>query len=113
VVWLCDAMHGNTFKTASGIKTRDLTKVLAEIEQFFAAHLAEGTHAGGVHVELTGKDVTECLAAQAIGEAQLSDRYDTHGDPRLNASQGLELAFRVADMLKQHRRALQGNEATA
>lgn len=114
VVWLCDAMHGNTFKTASGIKTRDLTKVLAEIEQFFAAHLAEGTHAGGVHVELTGKDVTECLGGpQAIGEAQLSDRYDTHCDPRLNASQGLELAFRVADMLKQHRRALQGNEATA
>jgi 3-deoxy-7-phosphoheptulonate synthase len=101
VVWLSDAMHGNTFKTSSGIKTRDLAKVLSEIEQFFAAHRAAGTHAGGVHVELTGKDVTECLGGpQPVSESQLSDRYDTHCDPRLNASQGLELAFRVAEMIK-------------
>ncbi|MBM3731995.1 MAG: 3-deoxy-7-phosphoheptulonate synthase class II [Acidimicrobiia bacterium] len=103
-VWVCDPMHGNTVKSASGYKTRHVDRVLAEVGGFFAVHRAEGTHAGGVHFEMTGQDVTECVGgASAITEADLSDRYHTHCDPRLNASQALELAFVIAEALKQER----------
>ncbi|MBM3569503.1 MAG: 3-deoxy-7-phosphoheptulonate synthase class II [Alphaproteobacteria bacterium] len=104
VVWSCDPMHGNTVKTASGYKTRGFDRILGEVRRFFAVHQAEGTHAGGIHVEMTGQDVTECIGgAQAIDESQLADRYHTHCDPRLNASQSIELAFLIAEMLKQQR----------
>jgi 3-deoxy-7-phosphoheptulonate synthase len=104
VVWSCDPMHGNTIKSSTGYKTRPFDRILAEVRGFFAVHQAEGTHAGGVHVEMTGKDVTECLGgAQLIDEEQLASRYHTHCDPRLNASQSLELAFLIAEMLKQQR----------
>ncbi|MCB9663085.1 MAG: 3-deoxy-7-phosphoheptulonate synthase class II [Alphaproteobacteria bacterium] len=100
VVWVSDPMHGNTQKTASGIKTRDFTRVLTEVRSFFEIHEAEGTIAGGVHFEMTGQDVTECIGgAQAIDEEMLHDRYHTHCDPRLNATQALELAFLVAEHL--------------
>lgn len=102
VVWSCDPMHGNTIKSPSGTKTRKFTDILSEVRQFFAVHQAEGTIAGGVHFEMTGQDVTECLGgAQAISELNLNDRYHTHCDPRLNASQALELAFLISEMLKQ------------
>ncbi|NBX03910.1 MAG: 3-deoxy-7-phosphoheptulonate synthase class II [Alphaproteobacteria bacterium] len=102
VVWSCDPMHGNTIKSPSGYKTRKFTDILAEVRQFFAIHKAEGTHAGGVHFEMTGQDVTECLGgAQAISDLDLSNRYHTHCDPRLNASQSLELAFLIAETLKK------------
>lgn len=102
VVWSCDPMHGNTIKSPSGIKTRKFTDILSEVRQFFAIHKAEGTFAGGVHFEMTGQDVTECLGgAQAISEINLSDRYHTHCDPRLNGSQALELAFLIAETLKK------------
>ncbi len=101
VVWCCDPMHGNTVTSPSGRKTRHFDTVLAEVRGFFAAHRAEGTHAGGVHVEMTGKDVTECTGgAQAIGDDDLAARYHTQCDPRLNGAQALELAFLVADELK-------------
>ena len=104
VVWSCDPMHGNTIKSSNGYKTRPFDRVLAEVGGFFAAHETEGTVAGGVHVEMTGQDVTECLGgAQAITERALSDRYHTHCDPRLNASQSLELAFLISDSLKRSR----------
>jgi len=104
VVWACDPMHGNTIKSPNGYKTRKFTDILAEVRQFFAIHKAEGTHAGGVHFEMTGQDVTECLGgAQAISEMNLSDRYHTHCDPRLNASQALELAFLIAETLKKQK----------
>ena len=104
VVWSCDPMHGNTVKAANGYKTRAFDRILAEVSSFFAVHQAEGTHAGGVHFEMTGQDVTECIGgAQAITEERLSDRYHTHCDPRLNASQALELAFLIAESLKQQR----------
>ncbi len=107
VVWSCDPMHGNTVKTASGYKTRPFERILDEVRRFFAVHRAEGTHAGGIHLEMTGQDVTECTGgAQAITEAGLSDRYHTHCDPRLNAQQSLELAFLMAEALKQERAAL-------
>jgi 3-deoxy-7-phosphoheptulonate synthase len=103
VVWSCDPMHGNTQKAGS-YKTRDFKNILAEVTEFFAVHRAEGTHAGGVHFEMTGADVTECIGgAQAITEAGLADRYHTHCDPRLNASQALELAFLIAEALKDER----------
>jgi 3-deoxy-7-phosphoheptulonate synthase len=106
VVWSTDPMHGNTVKSSSGYKTRPFERVLEEVERFFAVHQAEGTYAGGIHLELTGQDVTECTGgAQAITEDGLSDRYHTHCDPRLNASQALELAFLVAEALKNERRA--------
>ncbi|HMV70126.1 MAG TPA: 3-deoxy-7-phosphoheptulonate synthase class II, partial [Myxococcota bacterium] len=106
VVWCCDPMHGNTQVAFNGLKTRDFNRVLAEVRGFFNVHAAEGTHAGGVHVEMTGKDVTECLGgAQAIDEAGLDLRYDTHCDPRLNASQAIELAFLLADELNAVYRA--------
>ena len=102
VVWSCDPMHGNTIKSPSGLKTRKFNQILAEVRGFFGVHQAEGTYAGGVHFEMTGQDVTECLGgAQAISEVNLKDRYHTHCDPRLNASQSLELAFLIAEELKQ------------
>ena len=106
VVWACDPMHGNTIKSSNGYKTRVFDQVLAEVRGFFAVHRAEGTHPGGVHFEMTGQDVTECLGgAQAISEEDLSDRYHTHCDPRLNASQALELAFLIAEQLREERAA--------
>jgi 3-deoxy-7-phosphoheptulonate synthase len=104
VVWSCDPMHGNTVKSSTGYKTRPFDRILAEVRSFFAVHRAEGTHAGGIHCEMTGQDVTECIGgAQAITEQALADRYHTHCDPRLNASQALELAFLIAAELKAHR----------
>ena len=104
VVWSCDPMHGNTITSSTGYKTRPFDRVLKEVRTFFEVHRAEGTHAGGIHLELTGKDVTECLGgAQAISEEDLSSRYHTHCDPRLNASQALELAFLMAEWLRQER----------
>ena len=106
VVWSCDPMHGNTIKSSTGYKTRAFDRILSEVDSFFAIHQAEGTYAGGVHVEMTGRDVTECIGgAQEISEQSLADRYHTHCDPRLNASQSLELAFVLADMLKRERTA--------
>ncbi|MGB0381424.1 MAG: 3-deoxy-7-phosphoheptulonate synthase class II [Alphaproteobacteria bacterium] len=100
VVWSCDPMHGNTIKTDSGYKTRPFERVLAEVRGFFDVHHAEGTYPGGIHIEMTGKDVTECLGGVAgIKEENLQDRYHTHCDPRLNASQSLELAFLICDKL--------------
>ena len=100
VVWSCDPMHGNTVKSSSGYKTRPFNLVLAEVREFFAIHKAEGTIPGGVHVEMTGKDVTECTGGvRAVKDEDLSDRYHTACDPRLNASQSLELAFLVAEEL--------------
>ena len=104
VVWSCDPMHGNTIKSSSGFKTRPFDRILAEVEGFFAVHRAEGSHAGGIHIEMTGQEVTECTGgAQAISEERLGDRYHTHCDPRLNASQALELAFLIAARLKDER----------
>jgi 3-deoxy-7-phosphoheptulonate synthase len=104
VVWSCDPMHGNTIKASSGYKTRPVDRILAEVQAFMAVHRAEGTHAGGVHFEMTGQNVTECIGgAQAISETDLADRYHTHCDPRLNASQSLELAFLIAEGLKKER----------
>jgi len=101
VVWACDPMHGNTFTSAHGRKTRHFEDVMAEIVGFFAAHAAEGTWPGGIHVELTGDDVTECLGgAEEIQEDHLNLRYTTTCDPRLNARQSLDLAFRVAELLR-------------
>ena len=100
VVWSCDPMHGNVIKTESGYKTRPFDRILSEVKGFFAVHRAEGTHAGGVHIEMTGQDVTECTGgAVAITDEGLADRYHTHCDPRLNAAQSLELAFLLAEML--------------
>jgi 3-deoxy-7-phosphoheptulonate synthase len=102
VVWACDPMHGNTFTSDGGRKTRHFEAVLSEIAGFFAAHRAEGTWPGGVHVELTGADVTECLGgAEEILDAQLDDRYETMCDPRLNGRQSLDLAYRVAELLQR------------
>ena len=105
VVWSCDPMHGNTISAANGYKTRPFDRILKEAETFFAIHRAEGTHAGGIHVEMTGSPVTECTggATAQISEAQLKDRYHTLCDPRLNADQALELAFLIAERLKQDR----------
>ncbi len=106
VVWSCDPMHANTVRAASGYKTRLFDRILAEVRAFFAVHKAEGTHAGGVHIEMTGQDVTECVGgAVSVTEASLGDRYHTHCDPRLNATQALELAFLIADQLKADRNA--------
>jgi len=105
VVWSCDPMHGNTIKSATGYKTRPFDRVLAEVREFFAIHKAEGSVPGGIHVEMTGKDVTECTGGgvRAITDEDLSDRYHTACDPRLNASQSLELAFLLAEELSQRR----------
>jgi|TARA_B110000444_G_scaffold243998_1_gene263014 3-deoxy-7-phosphoheptulonate synthase len=104
VVWSCDPMHGNTFKAQTGYKTRAFDNIMSEVEQFFQIHRSEGTYAGGIHLEMTGQDVTECVGgAQEIKEENLGDRYHTHCDPRLNASQGLELAFRLSEELSKYR----------
>ena len=101
VVWSCDPMHANTQVASNGYKTRDFNAILEEVKNFFAVHKAEGTYAGGLHFEMTGQDVTECVGgAQAITEETLGQRYSTLCDPRLNANQSLELAFLVAEMLK-------------
>jgi len=101
VIWSCDPMHGNTVKAANGYKTRPFERILAEVRGFFAVHRAEGTHAGGIHCEMTGQNVTECTGgAIAITDEGLADRYHTHCDPRLNASQSLELAFLLAESIK-------------
>jgi 3-deoxy-7-phosphoheptulonate synthase len=104
IVWSCDPMHGNTVSTQSGFKTRPFERILKEVKTFFDVHRAEGTHAGGVHFEMTGQNVTECLGgAQAISEDDLASRYQTHCDPRLNANQALELAFLMAESLRAER----------
>ena len=104
VVWSSDPMHGNTVKASTGYKTRRVTSVLREVEQFFQVHQAEGTYAGGVHFEMTGQNVTECVGgAFEVTEADLGDRYHTHCDPRLNADQSLELAFMISETLKKAR----------
>ncbi|MBK3396526.1 MULTISPECIES: class II 3-deoxy-7-phosphoheptulonate synthase [Methylobacterium] len=104
VVWSCDPMHGNTV-TASGYKTRPFERVMKEIQGFFDIHQAEGTHAGGIHLEMTGKNVTECTGgARALTADDLRDRYHTYCDPRLNAEQALEVAFLTADLVKRERK---------
>ena len=106
VLWVCDPMHGNTIKTSTGYKTRPTERIASEIRSFFAIHRAEGTYAGGVHLEMTGKNVTECTGgARALQETDLRDRYHTYCDPRLNAEQAIEISFLVADLLKQERLA--------
>ncbi|MGL4323328.1 MAG: class II 3-deoxy-7-phosphoheptulonate synthase [Beijerinckiaceae bacterium] len=104
VVWSCDPMHGNTITSANGYKTRPYEQVVREIKNFFAIHQAEGTYAGGVHLEMTGKNVTECTGgARAISDGDLADRYHTFCDPRLNAEQALEVAFMLAELVKSER----------
>ena len=104
VVWACDPMHGNTVKASSGYKTRPLKNIISEIEQFFTIHRSEGSYPGGIHLEMTGQDVTECIGGiQEIKESDLKSRYHTYCDPRLNASQSLELAFLLSDFLKDER----------
>src|SRR3974390_252285 len=104
VVWSCDPMHGNTIPSASGYKTRPFDLILKEVREFFEVHHAEGTYAGGVHLEMTGQNVTECTGgARAISEADLNDRYHTVCDPRLNAEQAIDLAFLLAELLKKER----------
>ena len=102
VVWSCDPMHGNTIKSSNNYKTRPVDAILTEMKQFFQVHKAEGTYGGGVHLEMTGKNVTECIGGSfTVTEEDLSSRYHTHCDPRLNADQSLELAFLIADTLKE------------
>jgi 3-deoxy-7-phosphoheptulonate synthase len=104
VVWSCDPMHGNTITSTSGYKTRSFDRILSEVRTFFSVHAAEGTHPGGVHLEMTGNDVTECLGgARAITDEDLNDRYHTVCDPRLNAEQSIDMAFLIAELLKQER----------
>ncbi|MBX3597173.1 MAG: 3-deoxy-7-phosphoheptulonate synthase class II [Rhizobiaceae bacterium] len=111
VIWSCDPMHGNTI-TAAGYKTRPFDRILKEVQSFFEVHRAEGTHPGGIHVEMTGKNVTECTGgARAITADELQDRYHTHCDPRLNADQAIELAFLVSDLLKSGQRKDKQTEA--
>jgi 3-deoxy-7-phosphoheptulonate synthase len=101
VLWVCDPMHGNTFESATGYKTRQFDDVMDEVKGFFEVHKSLGTHPGGIHIELTGDDVTECLGGgEKISETDLASRYETACDPRLNHSQSLELAFLVAEMLR-------------
>jgi 3-deoxy-7-phosphoheptulonate synthase len=105
VIWQCDPMHGNTEETAGGVKTRHLDRIIDEVDGFFDVHSALGTHPGGLHVELTGDDVTECIGGTAeLTAADLARRYETACDPRLNIEQSLELAFRVAERLVAERR---------
>ena len=112
VVWSCDPMHGNTIKSSTGYKTRPFDSVLREVREFFQVHNAEGTIPGGVHFEMTGQDVTECTGGvRAVTDEDLSDRYHTACDPRLNASQSLELAFLVAEELSSRRRATEAAAA--
>ncbi|MBI1330347.1 MAG: 3-deoxy-7-phosphoheptulonate synthase class II [Alphaproteobacteria bacterium] len=112
VVWSCDPMHGNTIKSAAGIKTRPFASVTGEVARFFEIHRAEGTYAGGVHLEMTGQNVTECTGgAQALTEVDLTDRYRTTCDPRLNASQALELAFLIADLMDAQKKSQGARQA--
>lgn len=105
VVWSCDPMHGNVIKTNTGYKTRPFERILAEVRGFFAVHRAEGTFGGGIHIEMTGQNVTECTGgAMDVTQMDLADRYHTHCDPRLNAGQSLELAFLLAEMLNTEMR---------
>jgi 3-deoxy-7-phosphoheptulonate synthase len=104
VVWSCDPMHGNTLKTASGFKTRPFDRILAEVRAFTDIMPSEGAYPGGVHVEMTGQQVTECLGgASQLTEQDLSSRYHTHCDPRLNGQQALDLAFLIAEQLRTAR----------
>jgi 3-deoxy-7-phosphoheptulonate synthase len=104
VVWSCDPMHGNTVKAATGYKTRSFDRILSEIRTFFSVHRAEGSYAGGLHLEMTGQNVTECIGgAHAVTEENLRNRYHTYCDPRLNADQAIEIAFLTAEMLKEAR----------
>ena len=104
VVWCCDPMHGNTIKAITGFKTRRVDDIMAEVRGFFEVHDEIGTHPGGVHFEMTGQNVTECVGGVVdVTEARLGDRYHTHCDPRLNGGQALELAFLIADLLKKRR----------
>ena len=106
VIWSCDPMHGNTITSASGYKTRPFDLILKEVRAFFDVHAAEGSHAGGVHLEMTGQNVTECTGgARAISDSDLNDRYHTVCDPRLNAEQAIDLAFLLADRLRKERSA--------
>jgi 3-deoxy-7-phosphoheptulonate synthase len=111
VVWSSDPMHGNTVTTSHGIKTRSFDRILEEARNFFEIHYAEGTYAGGIHCEMTGQNVTECIGGpQAITEKELTDKYFTYCDPRLNANQALELAFLISEFLKKAR--IRENQAT-
>ena len=102
VIWVCDPMHANMIKTTTGVKTRDFDAIMAELDAFFQGCWAEGAWPGGVHLEFTGEDVTECLGGSAsVLEEQLSHRYESLCDPRLNARQSLDLAFRVAETMRQ------------
>ena len=103
VIWSCDPMHGNTIKSTTGFKTRPFNRVLKEVRDVFAVHQSEGSYAGGLHIEMTGQNVTECTGgARKISDADLSSRYHTHCDPRLNADQALELAFLISDEIKKN-----------
>ncbi|MCW7553985.1 3-deoxy-7-phosphoheptulonate synthase class II [Endozoicomonas gorgoniicola] len=105
VLWSCDPMHGNTIKADNGYKTREVSKILSEVKQFFEVHRAEGTYAGGVHFEMTGQNVTECIGgARPVTVDNLGNRYHTHCDPRLNADQALELAYLIAETMKDCRK---------
>jgi 3-deoxy-7-phosphoheptulonate synthase len=105
VIWCCDPMHGNTIKASNGYKTRKVSQILNEVDNFFNVHKAEGSYPGGVHFEMTGSNVTECLGgANEVKESDLGSRYHTHCDPRLNGSQSLELAFLISDLLKKIRK---------
>lgn len=98
-------MHGNTIKADNGYKTREVSKILSEVKQFFEVHRAEGTYAGGVHFEMTGQNVTECIGgARPVTVDSLGNRYHTHCDPRLNADQALELAYLIAETMKDCRK---------
>jgi len=100
-VWACDPMHGNTFTAPNGRKTRDFNDIVAEITGFVRAHRAEGTWPGGIHVELTGENVTECLGgSEKLGNNDLDTRYETVCDPRLNARQSLDLAFQISELIR-------------
>ena len=103
VIWSCDPCHGNTIQAVTGFKTRPFNRVLKEVKDVFACHQSEGSYAGGLHIELTGQNVTECIGgAQKISEQDLSSRYHTHCDPRLNSNQALELAFLISDEIKKN-----------
>ena len=103
VIWSCDPMHGNTIKSTTGFKTRPFNNVLKEVKNVFGVHQSEGSYAGGLHIEMTGQNVTECTGGtQKISDKDLSSRYRTHCDPRLNANQALELAFMISDEIKKN-----------
>jgi len=110
VLWICDPMHGNTYKSATGFKTRHFDTILEEIEHFFAIHRAENTIPGGIHFELTGEDVTECLGGMNnITNSDLNQFYNTACDPRLNYEQSLEMAFLISNLLQKRRKDIGEN----